>query len=167
MFDSWSKLEPLFQTLDGALPDIELNQLLPRSVVLGYEYIRDNSVWPTGYCPSYWSRVKGADVEFTQFDNPAKYVVEESADSFHLCFDSITSPSGYKVPNLGVFIFLDSISFDYRAGPDWNVEAIRGLFEVIAHIYGFSREMKLKHKLNIYDDDGSILESAWESYKND
>lgn len=166
MFDSWNELEPLFQTPDGALPDIELNNVFPKSVAIGYEFIRDNSVWPTHTVPSYWSKTAERDVDFTQSDNPAKYVVEETADSFHICFDSTLSPSGYKIPNLGVFIFQDSISLDYRAGPDWNVEAIKGLFEVIGYIYSISNTMSLKHLGNICDDTGDILESAWNSYKN-
>jgi hypothetical protein len=166
MIENWDSLLELFGTDDGSLPDIELNKLLGDEVVRGYEFVRKHSGRISSKEPSYWSTSKDCDVLFTYEDNPAKLVVSGEAESFHLCFDEIISPAGKRIPELGLFVFADSLSFDYRMGPQWEIEAIQGLFEFISSMSKNFKSMEISHKTNINDDDGTILQSYWEAYKN-
>ncbi|MFK8012477.1 MAG: hypothetical protein AB8B80_10575 [Marinicellaceae bacterium] len=166
MIENWDSLVEIFGTDDGSLPDIELDNLSGDEVIRGYEFIRNHSDRISSKEPSYWSTSKDCDVSFTYGDNPAIHVVSSEAESFHLCFDGIKSPSGLRVPELGLFVFSDCLSFDYRMGPQWNKQSVQGLFELISCMCKDNDSVKISHKSNIKDDDGSIFQLHWSAYKN-
>lgn len=167
MTEHWNKLIELFGTNDGSLPDIELNNLSGEEVILGYEIIRNSAKFICSTDPYYWSISQDKAIAIHFEDNPASKVVSGKAQSFHLCFDGIESPSGKTIPVLGLFVYPDGLSFDYRMGSEWNLEAIEGLFELIYCLSQNFKDMKLAHQGNIYDyPNGRILCSAWSAYKN-
>ncbi len=163
---NWDELLSVFGTNDGSLPDIELNNLSGEEVIRGYAFVRDHSgcISSTGHY--YWSIANQCEVPFSYEDNPAEYVVSGKAESFHVCFDGVKSPSGKRVPELGLFVFADSLSFDYRMGAGWNEEALQGLFEMILCLSEGSERMEVLHKTNIFDEDGAIFESYWNAVRN-
>jgi hypothetical protein len=166
MIDNWDELLGIFGTDDGSLPDIELNNLVKGDVILGYEFIRDHASYISSKEPSYWSTLENCDVQFSYSDNIAALVVSGTADPIHLCFDGITSPSGKRIPELGLYIFKDGLSLDYRMGPDWNKEAIQGLLELISSLPINHDSLEIEHKSNLDDYDGSIFKSCFQAYKN-
>lgn len=166
MIDNWDNLLAIFGTDDGSLPDIELDNLSGDEVIGGYEFIRNHAARISSKESSYWSTSKDCDVSVSFEDNPAILVVSGEAESFHLCFDGIKSPSGKLVPELGLYVFADCLSFDYRMGSQWNKQAIEGLFELLLCMSKNFSNMKLNHKTNINDDDGSIFKSHWAAYRN-
>lgn len=160
----WNELEEIFNTDDGSLPDIELNNLSSQEVIAGYEIVRNCAEKISSKNPSYWSISAGKEIEI-QFDqNPVQHVIDQEAEPIHLCFAGIRSPSGKAVPELGIFVFTDSLVLDYRMGQEWNAEAIEGLFEIIKGIASISHNMELVHKSNTNDFDGNILTRAWREY---
>jgi hypothetical protein len=166
MIENWDSLLEIFRTNDGSLPDIELDHLSGDEVIRGYKFIRNQAERISSMEPSYWSKLKECDVPFSYEDNPAIQVVSGEADPFHLCFDGIKSPSGKNIPELGLFVFEDCLSFDYRMGPQWNKQAVQGLFELIACMSKDYGSMKISHKTNLNDYDGSIFQSHWAAYQN-
>jgi hypothetical protein len=166
MIKDWSKLLKVFGTNDGSLPDIELCNLSGFEVIHGYNFVRNHSSRISSKEPSFWSTSKNCDVPFSYGDSPAELVVSGKAESFHLCFDDIKSPSGKLIPELGLFVFTDSLSFDYRMGPQWNKESIEGLFELIFIMSSDFKCMEICHKTNINDDDGSIFKEHWTAFQN-
>jgi hypothetical protein len=166
MIDNWDELLGIFGTDDGSLPDIELNNLVKGDVILGYEFIRDHASYISSKEPSYWSTLENCDVQFSYSDNIATLVVSGTADPIHLCFDGITSPSGKRIPELGLYIFTDGLSLDYRMGPEWNQGAIQGLFELISSLPINHNNLEMAHKSNLNDYDGSIFKSCFQAYKN-
>ncbi len=166
MIDNWDGLLGIFGTDDGSLPDIELNNLAESDVILGYEFIRDHASCISSKEPSYWSTSESRDVPFSYMDNVATLVVSGESDPVHLCFDGITSPSGKRIPELGLYVFKDGLSLDYRMGPEWNKEAMQGLFELISSLPINHNRLKIAHKSNLDDYDGSIFKSYFQVYKN-
>lgn len=166
MIENWDSLLEIFGTDDGSLPDIELDNLSGDEVICGYEFIRNHADRISSKKPSYWSTSKDCDVPFTYDDNPAIHVVSGESECFHVCFDGILSPSGKHIPQLGLFVFTDCLSFDYRMGPQWDKQAVQGLIELISSMSKDYGSMKICHKNNINDDDGSIFQSHWVAYKN-
>ncbi|AEG01140.1 hypothetical protein [Methylomonas methanica] len=166
MIKNWSSLLEIFGTDDGSLPDIEIDNLSGDEVISGYDFIRNHAERISSKEPSYWSTSKDCDVTFKYEDNPACQVVSGEAESFHLCFDGLKSPSGKKIPELGLFVFSDCLSFDYRMGAQWDEQAVKGLFELILCLSKDYANMKICHRNNINDDDGTIFQSHWDAYKN-
>jgi hypothetical protein len=164
MIEHWNRLWKIFRENDGSLPDIELDNLSGDEVISGYEIIRNSAARISSKEPGFWSTTKDTEVPFIFENNPAIDVISGEAECFHLCFDGITSPTGKAIPELGLFVFTDCLSFDYRMGPDWNIEAIEGLFELLLLLSKELKEMKLSHKNNINDED-NIFANAWLAYK--
>lgn len=167
MIENWDNLLEVFGTDDGSLPDIELYNLSGDEVIHGYEFIRNHADRISSIEPSYWSTLKDCDVHFSFEDNPAIQVVSGEAESFHLCFNGVISPSGKHIPELGLYVFTDCLSLDYRMGPQWNKQAIQGLFELISCMSKDYRNMKISHKSNINDHGGSIFQSHWTEYRGE
>lgn len=166
MIEDWDELIAIFVEDDGSLPDIELNQLTGEEVIEGYEFVRKQSTHISSKEPHYWSKNRDCEVPILFEDNPSRLVVSGDAEPFHLCFDGIHSPSGKAIPELGLFVYSDGLSFDYRMGPQWNIEAVEGLIEFIAEMSRGYKSMQITHKTNINDIDGAIFEAHWEAYKN-
>jgi hypothetical protein len=92
-------------------------------------------------------------------------LVSGEAECFHLFFDGITSPTGKVIPELGLFVFTDCLSFDYRMGKELNAEAIERLFELLLLLSKSFKDMTLSHKNNI-NDEYNIFMNAWTAYNN-
>jgi len=60
-----------------------------------------------------------------------------------------------------IFVFQDSLVIDYQMGASWTESALIGLFEIIDRIKVIAPKMDLKHRGNIFDNDGGLLESYW------
>lgn len=155
----------LFCEDDGSLPDIELNNLSGKEVIDGYKILKDHSGSIVTENPCYWSVSQECIVPILIDDNPSSFVISGEAEPFHLCFGDIKSPTGKRIPVLGVFVYSDGIALDYRMGPEWNQDAIEGLFELMLSITESAENVEVEHKSNINDLDGSIFKSYWSSYQ--
>ena len=156
------ELIEIFQKRDGALPDIELNNLTSSELISVYAFLRGCAKRISSAGAYYWCLKTESEVSIRINDNPATLVASSEAEPFHLCFDGITSPSGCKVPELGIFVFQDSLVIDYQMGASWTESALIGLFEIIDRIKVIAPKMDLKHRGNIFDNDGGLLESYWQ-----
>ncbi|WP_444946300.1 hypothetical protein ACJJIP_04640 [Microbulbifer sp. VTAC004] len=166
MIEDWSELIEIFGENDGSLPDIEIANLTAEEVILGYEILRNHAGCISSENTYYWSVSKQCEVPISLEDNPSELVVSSEAEPFHLCFGNVKSPSGKELPELGLFVFSNSLALDYRMGPEWNQDAIEGLFELISAITKKSQNFEIEHKTNINDHDGSIFKSHWAAYQN-
>jgi hypothetical protein len=164
MIEQFKALRKIFNMDDGSLPDIEVCNLTKDEVISGYEIIRSSSVEIISQNPSYWSISKAKEIGLTIDDNPSNLVVDGKAEPFHICFGGIISPTGKKIPNLGLYVFQDCLAFDYRKGPEWDLEAIKGLFELLMKILKGNNNPTISHKSNIDDPEGTIFQNIWHDY---
>ncbi len=121
---------------DGSLPGIELAGLSPQEVSAIYLFLRSRSRLSPGE-PTFWDNVAERDVPVDSVPDAAALVASGWADAFHLCVEGL-SVGGIGLPELGVFVFADSIELDYRMGPHWTEDAIRAFFELLFVLAGIA-----------------------------
>ena len=108
--------------------------------------------------PYYWSNSRDVDIPIVFGQNPAEIFLAGEAQTFHLVFGGINSPSGKSIPDLGVFVLSETmISLDYRMGEDWNTEAVEGLFEIMLLLKLLSSTTKIEHISNYFDDEEILM----------
>jgi hypothetical protein len=122
----WDQLHDLFDTDDGSLPDIEINNLSGEEVVNIYAYLRAQSEL-TSNEQYFWSKTENKDVQVDSVANAALLVVSGEAEAFHIVVRGLAF-GGAGIPDLGIFVFEDSISLDYRMGPEWGPAELNALF---------------------------------------
>jgi hypothetical protein len=150
---------------DGSLPDIEFDFGLEKCVDTAYQIIQQHSTRIDTVNPYYWSNSRDVAIPIVFSQNPAEIFLSGDAQSFHLVFGGISSPSGKCIPDLGVFVLTETIiSLDYRMGEDWNTEAVKGLFEIMLLLKSISSTTTIKHIGNYFDYEEIILMSAFNNW---
>ncbi len=164
MIEQLETLRQKFKEDDGSLPDIEVCNLTRDEVISGYEIIRSSSKLIITQNPCYWSILEEKEVTITFDENPAGLVVDGRAEPFHIVFGEISSPKGGKVPNLGLYVFQKCLALDYRRGPEWDIQVIMGLFELLKKMTKGNRNQAICHKGNIDDPEGKLFQNIWNEY---
>jgi hypothetical protein len=150
---------------DGSLPDIEFDFGLEKCVDTAYRIIQQHSTHIVTVDPYYWSNSRDVDIPIIFGQNPAEIFLSGEAQSFHLVFGGIKSPSGKSIPDLGVFVLMETmISLDYRMGKDWNTEAVEGLFEIMSLLRLISSATIIKHRGNYFDYEETILMAVFNNW---
>ena len=128
----WDRVHDLFDTSDGCLEDIEINSLSGNEVESTYAYLRPHSkiVSDDLY---FWSKTAQKDLRVDSVENAARLVVSGEADAFRTVVPGL-SYNGAVVPNLGIFVFDDSIEPDYRPGPEWGPAGLEALFACLREV---------------------------------
>lgn len=134
MSELWNTLKHLFDTDDGSLPDFDISYKSGSSVSDAYALIRDSSKGLACGPYTYWCLETEAAVKVEFSDNPAILTSKGLAAAFHIVFSGVQSASGKDIPDLGVFVWEDGLSIDYRMGQDWNASALVGLFELLLNL---------------------------------
>ena len=135
----WVQLHDLFDTDDGSLPDIEINNLTPQAIGDIYTFLRSRSELvgynrhPETDRPCFWHKLRQCDEELDSVPNAALLTANGTAEAFHFVVGGLTF-NGTIVPNLGVFIFSDSIALDYRMGEAWGSAQLWALFDCLHQI---------------------------------
>ena len=132
--DVWAKTKHLFDTDDGSLPNIEFDVRENSTQSRVYSFLTNCAGILESETAYYWSKSKQSEIPISFGDNPADLVPANEAEPFHVVFGEITSPLGNNVPSLGLFVFQEMISLDYRMGQGWDENAVIGLFEILRTI---------------------------------
>jgi hypothetical protein len=108
----WLHVKHLFETDDGMLPDIYVENLTSNQIVAAYE-------WIMGQCSiahdsMLWSKEKKIDILIREVQHPAKEFVAGNVESFRQCLAGL-SIGGVMLPDLSVSVESGGVSFDYRA----------------------------------------------------
>jgi hypothetical protein len=127
--DLWHEFQSLFDTNDGSLPEIDIENVSPVGVGDMWTYLRAAA---TAYAGDAWFWDKRSEREtlLDSIPNPAQLVVSGEAEPFHTVLQGITYFGGV-IPDLGVFFFQDAIVLDYRMGHSWNALNLTALFELL------------------------------------
>lgn len=125
----WARVRECFDTDDRSLPGIAITGLSPAGVADVYAMLRSRSRLE-GESPTFWSRTEQADVLVDAVPNAAALTSGGQAEAFHIVISGV-SAGGVELPELGVFVFQDSVELDYRMGPDWGPDQVSGFFELL------------------------------------
>lgn len=135
MSDSlWAEVGESFDTDDGSLPGIYVAGLSPTGVASVYAMLRRRSRLqggpPQAGPPEFWSRVEEASFPVDSVPNAATLVAAGQAEAFHILITGVVA-GGVELPDLGVFVWTDSIELDYRMGREWGPSQVAGFFELL------------------------------------
>jgi hypothetical protein len=161
----WSQLSHLFDTNDGSLPDIELNNLSGEEVENIYLYLRQNSeiVSVGSY---FWSIPEEKEVPVDTVENAASLVTKGEAQCFHIVIAGLLF-EGATIPDLGVFVSQNSIVLDYRMGECWGSAELEALFMCFSRIREIAPFVEIKYpKTPIYPECQEQFNSALLEYWN-
>jgi hypothetical protein len=128
----WSTFHSIFATDDGSLPEITIAHITPAGLADMWMYLRKAAVRYAGD-DWFWHHATEHETPLDSVPNAAALVITGEAEIFHTVLNGI-SFFGSVIPDLGVFVFQDAISLDYRMGHDWNAANLRALFELLRQI---------------------------------
>ena len=125
----WPELHGAFDTDDGSLPEIDITNVSLEGIASMWMYLRTAASAYIGDAWFWHNRTEQA-TPLDSVSNAARLVVTGEAEPFHSVLHGITY-FGAVIPDLGVFVFQDAISLDYRMGTDWNAAKLTALFELL------------------------------------
>ena len=118
-----------FEVNEGYFPGIELAGMSGAEVQSIYDLVRAGSK-VSSIDSSVWDIQLQTAVALNEAKNPAGLVATNQVAPFHFCVEGLTV-DGTELPELGVFIFADSIEFNWRCGEQWTQRAIGVFFEML------------------------------------
>lgn len=156
-------LEPVVAILkenDGSLPDIDIDFCGAPVISNAYAFIRSCASSFVSNRHWYWSKSRGKICAFGYDDDPTDALIQGDADPFHVLFGGIRSPTGWSVPDLGVYCDGPSnMSLDYRMGPEWDLLAVAGLFEILKTLASLSERIVIEHNHSIFDQHDIMMKA--------
>ena len=72
-------------------------------------------------------------------------MLKGEAESFHMLLKELKF-EGVTLPDLGVFIFKDEITLDYRRGSEWTDQVMRAFLALISKVMTPRPEISVKHQ---------------------
>ena len=145
MRELWPQLHDLFDTDDGSLPDIFVENLSSDQVVTIYRWVRSQCEI---YCddgePTLWHCEQERDVSIKSLRDPAQLVISGRAERFRHGLKKF-SISGVELPQLTVAVSPNEIEFDYRMGSQWGPSQVAALFDFLWSIQEMAPDAKISH----------------------
>ena len=131
--DTWDRLRWLFDTDDGGLYDIRLSVLDEAGLVKAFEFIRSRAnITPDAL---FWHTGLQQDQRAADYPDMARLVVQGVAEPFHVLASGLEFAS-VVLPDLGVYLWQDELTLDYRMGPEWARPQLLALFELLRQLAG-------------------------------
>lgn len=167
MSELWPQLHELFDTDDGSLPDVFIENLTGDQVSEIYAWVRSKcGVYSDACTPMFWDRVDEQDVPVTSVDDPASLVVNGQAESFRHGLSEVSS-SGVVVPPLTIAVWPNSIEFDYRMGSEWGPAQLDALFDFLWSLQQLAPTAIITHSFEGCSERSTSFTDAWSRYKRE
>lgn len=104
------------------------------------------------------------EVPVDSVENAASLVINGEAESFHIVVGELSFEE-VIIPDLGVFVFNDSISLDYRMGQEWGSAELDALFTLFSKIREIAPLVEIEYP-NYYSELRERFKSALMQYWN-
>jgi len=118
---------------DGSLPEIEVTFSDSSRMSLAFQHLYDRGAQNVTANGGYlWLTESQTEAPFSGPES-ASLVVSGAAEAFHIVLGGIAG-SDQTIPDLGVFVFPDTLAFDYQMGADWGVQEIQSLLELLRQL---------------------------------
>lgn len=156
----WSELRDLFDLDDGSLPEVHVDYRDSAATVSGYALLRGRAARVVSDKAYFWSKTHDVERPLDSVSNAAALVVSGEAEAFHVVFGGIQFGS-VDIPDLGVFVFPDQLSLDYRMGPAWGPSQLEAFFELLGELASLDPDASLSLEEGVLPDVVARFESAW------
>jgi hypothetical protein len=137
----WELLHDQFETDDGSLPDIYINNVSSEGVVRIWNALREHSSGLGGE-PTLWHNGEERDVDVNSVENAADLVISGETHQFHVVLRGVTF-EGTSIPDLGVFVFPDGVDLDYQMGPEWSPSSVEALLRLLTMLSGLAPDCEV------------------------
>ncbi|MCG6157277.1 hypothetical protein [Rubinisphaera margarita] len=137
----WDIVHGCFDEDDGSLPSIAIQPLTPEEIALIFEiFVREGRI--TTEEPAFHDQQSDKLIPLDSVKNAASLVANYKASPFHLVVRDICF-RGHQLPELGMFVFQESIEVDYRMGDDWDATTVFAFFEWLKYLVGQTKNGEL------------------------
>lgn len=134
--DAWDRLGWLFDTDDGALYDIRLTGLDETGVAAAFDFVRSRAtISPDAL---FWHTGMERERRVAEYADAARLVARGLAEPFHVLASGLQF-AGAVLPDLGMFVWPDEVTLDYRMGPEWGRPQLLALFELLRQLTAVAR----------------------------
>jgi hypothetical protein len=162
MIDLWYALHSLFDTDDGSLPEIWIDDLSDLGVENIFAFLRSRgTTLPEEPC--YWDYRLQREMPIDSVPNAAQLVIQGEAAPFHVVMQGL-SFSETTIPDLGIFIFSQRIIIDYRMGSAWGPAELIALFEMFKEIHRLDPDATIRLPHEVLPTMRSQFERVWHDY---
>ena len=122
-----------FATNDGSLPEVEVtysdSSLVPQAFQYLFDHGAKNVTVDGGYL---WIKASQSGKPFSG-PQDALLVSSGAAEGFHVVLSGLYGTRG-QIPDLGVFVFTNSLTLDYRMGAQWGQDQIYSLLGLLRQL---------------------------------
>ena len=146
MKDAWDIASDNFNHDDGSLPDVEFSGLKATSVHALFEFFRSQGSIVTKDATVY-DNVRELDIPISEVNDPAGMVTQGKISSFCVCFGGMTV-GGIPLPEIGTYVFQDSVEFSIRMGSDWNRKNVDAFFRLLVQLKRMAPESVIQSSEN-------------------
>ena len=144
----WNRLRHLFECDDGSLPEIRIAPLSDEEIVEIYEWVLSIAKLESDNRASAWSIKEQRDIPLKQIDRPAKKFVDGELQPFHHLLSDLKI-GGLEIPELGIFVGSQQLSFDYRMGAEWGPSEVDALLVFLKAIHAKAKDARMHHHLEL------------------
>jgi hypothetical protein len=159
----WYELHDLFDTDDGSLPEIWLTHLTGSEVASIYLFLLSRGKDVPLYRTTFWDKQLQQARALDSVQNAAMLVVQGRAEPFHLLIGGLTLHE-IIIPDLGIFVWDDSLYIDYRMGSEWGPAELGALFECLYHINKIAPEMQVVLEDGVIEQVQKRFRQVWQHY---
>ena len=122
-----------FKSDDGSLPEIELSFDAPGLMIVAFQHLYDRGAINVSEAESMvWSIASQSERPYAG-PADATLVASGEIEPFHVVLRGVLG-SDFPIPDLGIFVSTDSLTLDYRMGPDWGQAEIGSLIELLRQL---------------------------------
>lgn len=136
----WEKVHHLFDTDDGSLPDIFIENITENESIKIYSWVL--SLTQPQKDANVWSIKDNKVILITDLVNPAQEYVQGNIESFRHCLEEFIF-YGINIPQLSISIGETGIDLDYRMGKEWGEKEVIALFEFLFQIIVIAPNAKI------------------------
>ncbi|QDT46337.1 hypothetical protein Pan258_03550 [Symmachiella dynata] len=125
----WSGVESNFSQDDGSLPCVDIQNLTTTEIGEIYLLIRGHSR-VVSVDPCFWDIRSSSDRHIDEVSNAASLVTSQRAEPFYFAVEGV-SFENVEIPCIGIQVFQDSLSFDYKMGSEWGPKQAFAFFSFL------------------------------------
>ncbi|MCC5085434.1 hypothetical protein [Xanthomonas campestris] len=135
-------LSKYFERNDGSLPEVEVKFPNRSAVSVAFKHLYDRGARNVTVNGGYvWIKETQSEKPFGGPED-AVLVASGAAEAFHVVLGGIAG-TDCPIPDLGVFVFTDSLALDYRMGSDWGPPEIQSWLELLRQLLGLGGEVSV------------------------
>lgn len=162
MQNLWLRLHDLFDTDDGSLPDIVVENLSNDQVRTIYQWVRSQcDIYDD---PTLWDLVQETDVPIKTLADPAQLVLDGRVEPFRHGLTQFAI-SGVVLPQLTIAVSPNEIAFDYRMGREWRPPQVAALFDFLWTIQEIAPAATISHMHEGANDRTASFTNTWDDFK--